>query len=455
MKLVIVGRANVGKSTLFNKIVGRKQALISDISGTTRDTNIGKGEWNGVLFSIYDTAGIGLKPENEIEEKVKTQSENKIKQADLIIFLLDGQEEILPQDKKIAKILRASKKTVIMAVNKIDSPKLRRKVDIFEFEKLGFKNPQIISSSSGSGVGDLLDEVVDYFKKNKKKSKKTTEENVNQDLPEINVTLSGKPNAGKSSIMNALITRKVHIKDQEKIIVTNIPHTTREPQEREIITTKYKIKFVDTAGIRRKSKIEKKGLERLSVRKSIGELKRADITLFVLDLSEPLTSQNKKISGLTEDVYSGLIIIGNKWDAIKDKTMESDNEFKDYLKRSLPFLKWAPVVFTSATEGKNILKIPTLIEEIFEERNKKLDDEEMEKFIGEIIKRKRPIRAKGTRNPKVHGFTQTGTNPPKFTIVIGPRDTIHFSYLRYIENRLREKYGFGGTPIQIRVKKLK
>ena len=452
MKLVIVGRANVGKSTLFNKIVGRKQALISDISGTTRDTNIGKGEWNGVLFSIYDTAGIGLKPENEIEEKVKAQSENKIKQADLILFLLDGQEEILPQDKKIAKILRGSKKTVIMAINKIDSPKLRRKVDPFEFEKLGFKDPQIISSSSGSGVGDLLDEIVDFFKKNKKTS---TKKIVVEDLPEINVTLSGKPNAGKSSIMNALIKRKVHIKEQEQIIVTSIAHTTREPQEREILTDKYKINFVDTAGIRRKSKIENKGLERLSVRKSIGELKRADITLFVLDLSEPLTSQNKKISGLTEDVYSGLIIIGNKWDAIKDKTMESDQEFKDYLKRSLPFLKWAPVIFTSATEGKNILKIPTLIEEIFEERNKKLDDEEMEKFIGEIIKRKRPIRAKGTRNPRVHGFTQTGTNPPRFTIVIGPRDTIHFSYLRYIENRLREKYGFGGTPIKIRVKTIK
>lgn len=454
MKLAITGRANVGKSTLFNKIVGRKQALISDVSGTTRDTNIGKSEWNGIPFSIYDTAGLGLKPQDEIEEKVLIQSNKKIKQADLIIFLLDGQEEILPQDKKIAKLLRDSKKPVIMAINKIDSPKLRRKVDIFEFEKLGFKDPILISSSSGSGVGDLLDSVIEFFKKNKKVSKKK-EMAEDVELPEINVTLSGKPNAGKSSLINALIKRKVHIKNQEQIIVTNIPHTTREPQEREIITDKHKINFVDTAGIRRKSKIEKRGLERLSVRKSIGELKRADITLFVLDLSERLTSQNKKISGLTEDIYSGLIIIGNKWDLIQDKTTASDKNFKEYLRRSLPFLKWAPIVFTSATLGKNILKIIDLIENIYVERNKKLDDEEMEQFIGEIIKRKRPIRAKGDKNPKVLGFKQTGTNPPEFTIAIRPRDTIHFSYLRYIENRLRERYGFDGTPIKIRIKNIK
>lgn len=445
----------MGKSTLFNKIIGSKQALTSEIGGTTRDTNIGKTEWGGVEFSLYDTAGLGLKPKDLIEKKVKEQSERKIKDAQVILFVLDGQEEILPQDKKIAKILRDLRKPVILVVNKMDSLKLRKKLDIFEFKKLGFEDYEMISASSGSGVGDLLDKVTASLKDKETAEQKNKRETANEEenkLPEIKIALVGKPNAGKSSLLNALIRRKVYIKDQEEIIVTDIPHTTREPQEREINTGLHKIKFIDTAGIRRKSKIEKSGLEILSVRKSIDTLKQADIILFIMDLSEPMTSQNKKLSGLIEENHNGLIIIGNKWDLIQEKTPSSDQDFKKYILGEMAHLRWAPIIFTSATEGKNILKIIEAIEQVYEERGKRISDDELKKFIGDIIKIKRPIRAKGDKNPKVYGFAQVSSAPPRFAITIGQKETLHFSYLRFIENRLREKYGFIGTSIQILIK---
>lgn len=452
MRVIITGRANVGKSTLFNKIVEKKQALVSDISGTTRDTNISDTEWTGYEFKLYDTAGLGMKPKDIIEEKFTEQGERNIGRADLVLFVIDGQQEILPQDKKMANILRKAKKNVILVINKIDSQKLRKNLDLFELGKLGFKNMQIISGSSGAGVGDLLDKVVEELKKKNPNPLPLKEKS---DLEEINVCLLGKPNAGKSSIMNALIKRKVHIKEQEEVIVTNIAHTTREPQERKIVTDKHIINFVDTAGIRKQSNIDKGGLEILSVRKSIGSLKESDIVLFILDLSEQVTAQSKKITSFIEDNNNGFIIVGNKWDLVENKTTESDREVQDYIRDQFAHLKWAPIIFTSAIEGKNVVKIIDLIENIYEERKKKIGDKELEIFIGEMIKRKRPIRAKGDRNPKIRSFEQIRTSPPVFRVTIGPKETIHFSYLRYLENRLRERYGFFGTPIKISVKTIK
>ncbi len=458
MNIAIIGRKNVGKSTLFNKIMGKKQALTSDIMGTTRDINKGETEWSGTKFIIYDTAGLGEKPVGEIEEKVEQQSEKRLKNADLILFVLDGQEELLPQDKEIMKILRKIKTPIILAVNKVDSPNIRKKINVFNFEKLGFGEPMLISSTTGSGVGDLLDNIVDQFnimKSSGRIKEDKTEEKEASKLPEINAILVGKPNAGKSSIVNAVIKRKLHIKKQEEIIVTSIPHTTREPQERPVETEKYKINFVDTAGIRRKAKVDKVGLEISSVKKSISTLNEGDVILFIVDISTRLTSQDKKLAGLIEKNKNGLIIVGNKWDLVKNKTMKSDQEFIEYLRKSLPHLRWAPIIFTSATDGKNISKLLGLVEAIHEQRNKEISEEDLNDFIKEIVKIHRPVKAKGPKHPKIYNLKQAGVSPPKFTLTIGPKDNMHFSYIRFIENKIRERFGFEGTLIDLRIRNRK
>ncbi|MCD4705585.1 ribosome biogenesis GTPase Der, partial [bacterium] len=344
MKVTIIGRTNVGKSTLFNKISGQKQAMISDIDGTTRDINKSSTEWVKTKFSLYDTAGLDIEPSDAIEKEVIKQSEANIAKADLLIFLLDGQVEILQQDRQIAKKIRKLKTPVILAINKIDNQKARNEVSSFGFEKLGFKNTQLISASSGVGVGDLLDKVIKELKKIKRKSASWRKKKIRQpaekkivkkNLQEIKVAIIGKPNVGKSSILNALIKRKIDIKNQEDIIVTNIPHTTREPQKRKIETKKSLIHFIDTAGIRRKAKIDKKTLELLSVRKSLGILNEADITLFAIDASLPITSQDKKLASLIEKNKNGIIIVANKWDLIKNKTTESGKTYAEFAKKSL------------------------------------------------------------------------------------------------------------------------
>lgn len=456
MKVTIIGRTNVGKSTLFNKISGHKQAMISDIDGTTRDINKSNTEWVKTKFSLYDTAGLDIEPNDEIEKEVIKQSEANIAKADLLIFLLDGQVEILQQDRQIAKKIRKLKTPVILAINKIDNQKVRNEVSSFGFEKLGFKNTQLISASSGVGVGDLLDKVIKELKKIKRNSKtKTVKKTIKKDLQEIKVALVGKPNVGKSSILNALIKRKIDIKNQEDIIVTNIPHTTREPQKRSVETEKSLIHFIDTAGIRRKAKIDKKTLELLSVRKSIGILNEAYITLFVIDASLPITSQDKKLASLIEKNKNGIIIVANKWDLIKNKTTESGKIYAEFAEKSLCHIKWAPIIFTSATEGKNISNIIYLIEKINKERCKKIDKNELDELIKSATKSHYPVKAKGFRRPKIFELKQVKSSPPKFVVVVGSEDTLHYSYLKFIENRLREKYGFEGTAIEIIIKNKK
>ncbi|MEA2088458.1 MAG: ribosome biogenesis GTPase Der [Patescibacteria group bacterium] len=468
MKVTIIGRTNVGKSTLFNKISGQKQAMISGIGGTTRDVNKSEVEWVKTKFFLYDTAGLDIDPTDAIEKEVIKQSEANIAKADLLIFLLDGQERILQQDRQIAKKIRKLKIPVILTINKIDNQKIRSETNSFGFEKLGLKDAQLISASSGVGVGDLLDKIIKELKKIKKQSappsaswrsglrkKKPIKKKVKKNLPEIKVAIIGKPNVGKSSILNALIKRKIDIKNQENIIVTNIPHTTREPQKRKIETKNFFIHFIDTAGVRRKSKIDKKTLELLSVRKSIEALKEANIVLFVIDASSPITSQDKKLADLIQKNNNGLIIIANKWDLIKNKTTESGKIYADFVKKSLCHVKWAPIILTSATEGRNITKIIDLIEEINQEQNKKIDQEELDKLIKSATEAHYPIKAKGFRRPKIYELKQIKSSLPKFVVVIGHLDTLHYSYLRFIENRLREKYDFKGTAIEIVIKNRK
>ncbi len=454
MNVVIVGKTNAGKSTLFNKIIGKNYVLTSKIKGTTRDINKKETEWNGVVFDLIDTAGIDIEPRDDIEKAVAEQSLKQIKSADLIILLLEASTELLPQEKEIIKTVRKTAKPVILSINKVDNQNIRKKIDIYELENLGFGKPQLISASSGMGVGDLLDKVVEKINEIPNKKSQTKRNISKLSSPEIKVAIIGKPNVGKSSFLNALLKRKIPISKQEKLIVTPIAHTTREPQERKIKDENYIINFIDTAGIRKKSKIKQNSLEKISVRKSVETIKNADIVLFMVDVSDYLGTQDKKLAGLIEKNNKGLIIIGNKWDLIQNKDINTYKKFENYFKKTFPAFTWAPIFFISAKEGKNVLKIYQNIETIYKERLKEIKEEELNIFIKKTVKLHPPAKAKGPKPPKIYGIKQSGTNPPQFTIIIGPKDTLHFSYLRFIKNKLREEFGFLGTPIKLNTQKL-
>ncbi|MEA2064855.1 MAG: ribosome biogenesis GTPase Der [Patescibacteria group bacterium] len=450
-KVAIVGRTNAGKSTLFNKLISKKHAITSKIRETTRDANQATCEWRGKEFILYDTAGSDIKIKDEIDKQVIEQSQNLIAKSDLIIFLLDGKEEMLPQDIKIARELRKIRTPIILAINKIDNAKIRKNTDLFEFEALGFGKPNPISAISGIGTGDLLDVIVAELKKIKPKKKIKKDEIKIEKTKKIKIAIVGRPNVGKSSILNGLLKRKVDIKNQEEIIVSDIAHTTREPQKRKITGKDSLLEFSDTAGIRRKTKTDRKGLEILSVKKSITTLKQADIALFIIDIHEPITSQDQKLASLIIKNNVSAIIIANKWDLISGKDTGSDKEYSENLRASLPHLKWAPIIFTSAIIGKNINKITDLVEEISVERVKKIPNEELKIFIEKVIHLHHPVKRKGANHPHIKSFSQTDVASPQFVVKIKKNDTLSFAYLKFIEKKLREEYGFIGSPVQIKV----
>src|SRR3989339_331295 len=408
--VVLFGRTNVGKSTLFNCLIEQNKAIISDIAGTTRDSNIGTVEWNGKKFKLVDTGGImnikNLSKKkvltDDIDTKVQNQAREFLMRADLILFLVDTRTGLLPPDKEMALILK----------KKISSVLLRDSKPV---------------------------------KKNELKETSIEKEDC------INVCILGKPNVGKSSLINAIL-------GEERVIVSATPHTTREPQDTEIIYKNKKINLIDTAGISKQGqrgakKIKfKKALEKQSIEKTLWILNRSNIALLVLDINEGLTHQDSK---LVEEIVNrniSLIIIGNKWDLIKEKNTKKYTENIYY---ALPFAAWAPIQFLSAKTGNKVQKTLDLILEIYEQRIVKIDANPLNKFLAKIIKKHRPVKARGTKHPHIFELKQETVNPPKFSIRIGAKDTIHFSYLQFIKNRLREKFGFHGTPLTIYVDKNK
>ncbi|OGF27823.1 ribosome biogenesis GTPase Der [Candidatus Falkowbacteria bacterium RIFOXYB2_FULL_34_18] len=475
--VVLFGRTNVGKSTLFNCLIEQNKAIISDIAGTTRDSNIGTVEWNGKKFKLVDTGGImnikNLSKKkvltDDIDTKVQNQAREFLMRADLILFLVDTRTGLLPPDKEMAlilkKIIPKNKTKVILIANKTDSPSLQK--ETAEFNKLGLGEPVNVSATTGSGTGDMLDIVIKKLQSAPwVKTKKTSSVLLRDSKPVkknelketsiekedcINVCILGKPNVGKSSLINAIL-------GEERVIVSATPHTTREPQDTEIIYKNKKINLIDTAGISKQGqrgakKIKfKKALEKQSIEKTLWILNRSNIALLVLDINEGLTHQDSK---LVEEIVNrniSLIIIGNKWDLIKEKNTKKYTENIYY---ALPFAAWAPIQFLSAKTGNKVQKTLDLILEIYEQRIVKIDANPLNKFLAKIIKKHRPVKARGTKHPHIFELKQETVNPPKFSIRIGAKDTIHFSYLQFIKNRLREKFGFHGTPLTIYVDKNK
>ncbi|NIP32352.1 ribosome biogenesis GTPase Der [Candidatus Saccharibacteria bacterium] len=445
--IAIVGRTNVGKSTLFNTLAEENKAMVSAIPGTTRDRAFADCVWRGKLIQVIDTGGFERKKSAKggsasggitaIEKGIKEQIQIALDEADLVFFLVNIRDGVLAEDLDFARELRKIKKPIIFIANKADKKDLMLRAKDPEWKKLGFGEPVPISATTGIGVGDLLEDAYAEFKKLK------LEPQPAEKIDALKVAIIGKPNAGKSSLVNALC-------DEPRMIVSDIAFTTREPQDTFISYKDKNYLLIDTAGLRKRAKI-KKGLEKIGTERTREILEDADIILLVLDISESLGTQDKNLADLAVKSEKGLIIIANKWDLIKNKTPKSPKEFTNYILSRLNFIFWAPILFISAKDKKNTPKIFGLIEDVQKERKREITHNALDKFLKSAIKRAKPIGGTGmTTAPYIHTMKQTGTKPPSFEVVVKTKHVLHGNYLKYLEKQLREKFGFAGTPVIIK-----
>ena len=476
--VALVGRVNVGKSTLFNKILEQNKAIVSSIPGTTRTRNIGIVSWRGKNFTLVDTGGLTFSNEIPLEKEIIAQTEIAIKEADLIIFVVDVQAGLLPQERELANRLiknpafasgygGQAKNRIIFVANKADSERLRMNVYEADWRKLGLGEPFPVSAANGSNVGNLLDEIFKRLEKARPMGKAGKKPKTIKDLKIIKIAMIGKPNVGKSSLFNDLIGKN-------EVIVSPLAHTTREPHDTLVEVDGQPLVFVDTAGIRRKANVSGE-LERAGIGKSIDAIKRADIVLLVLDASEPISVQDQQLGGFLRENTKSTIIVLNKWDLVEEHhkrvsrlgqdkgevsliSKDTDafkNDFKEKIYASFPHLDFAPIIFTSAKTQYKLHQIFPLIFRAWQERHTIVPEAELKEFFKQATKEHRPSRGKGTKHPEIMSFHQLHNNPPMFEMMIKFQTSIHFSYVRYIENRLRKKFGFFASPIVIKLTKLK
>ncbi|MFH1142118.1 MAG: ribosome biogenesis GTPase Der [Candidatus Uhrbacteria bacterium] len=436
-KIAIIGRTNVGKSTLFNRLVERQEALVSKIPGTTRDRNEADCLWRGRIIRLIDTGGLDVNFNDQIEADIAKQARLAMAQADLILFVVDLIDGMLPLDQTLAQELAKSNKPVIVVGNKLD--KARGQKEQWQWP---LDEPFPISAARGTATGDLLDLIYDALKKIKKAPAEIVE------ATDTRVCVIGKPNVGKSSIINSIL-------GEERFIVSPVAHTTREPNDTLVeIGNKHYI-LIDTAGIRKLAKVKKAhSLESSSVRKSIGVLRSSDVALFVIDVSEKPTVQDKSLAGLIIDAQVGVILVANKWDLIKDKDTKTMKEFSENLKRDFPFFTWAPVIFTSAVTGQRVKKVFDLVDQVQRARYTEIDQKELDQFFVKATNKQKPLRGKGAGHPKLLGIKQTGIAPPVFVVTLKGKykEALNKSYLRYLENSLRREFNLIGTPVRVGVR---
>ncbi len=440
--IALVGRTNVGKSTLFNRLIEQPKALVSKVHGTTRDRNEGECLWRGKQIRIVDTGGIDVDPNDEIDAKTLSQAMQGIEKADVILFLLDMKSGPLPQDHDIAKMLRDLDKPVLVIANKTERASERNRVLEPQWRLEGLPSPFPISSIRGTGVGDMLDLIYDTLNDLGVSPVEPYE------IDALKIAVIGKPNVGKSSILNEIM-------GEERFITSPIAHTTREPNDTLIEIDDKKYLFIDTAGMRKRSKVKRTGgLEAQAVRRSEKMVQKADITLFVIDANEPIGTQERTLAGFLKKSDSGIIAMVNKWDLVKDKTTGTMNQYRDYIAAHLPFLKWAPVMFVSALTGQRIKNVFEWIEKVEKHRTRQFSEEELSDFIQLAAYKHKPTKGKGPKPPKILGLTQTSTKPPTFDLTIKAKrtDVLHPSYVSYLQNRMREHFGLIGTPIHIHVR---
>jgi len=426
--VAVVGRPNVGKSTLFNCLCGQQISIVKDTPGVTRDRIYAEVTWLDKAFTLIDTGGIEPDSRDIILSQMREQAQIAIDTADVIVFMTDVKQGLVDSDAKVADMLRRSHKPVVLCVNKVDNfDKLMP--DVYEFYNLGIGDPMPISAISKLGLGDLLDEVIKYFPE----EADTAEED---DRPKIAVI--GKPNVGKSSLINKLMGK-------QRVIVSNIAGTTRDAIDTVIKYNKKDYVFIDTAGLRRKSKI-KEDLERYSIIRTVAAVERCDVAILVIDATEGVTEQDAKIAGIAHERGKGIIIAVNKWDAIEknDKTIY---EFTNKIKDTLSFMPYAEIMFISAQTGQRLPKIYELVDEIIDSQTMRIPTGVLNEILTEAVAMKQPPSDKGKRL-KIYYMTQVSIKPPTFVMFVNDKELTHFSYTRYIENRIRESFGFRGTPIR-------
>ena len=428
--IAIVGRPNVGKSTLFNKLIGERRAIIEDTPGVTRDRIYGEGEWCGKSFVVIDTGGIEPKTNDIILKQMRLQAEIAIDTADVIIFMCDVRAGLVADDREIAVMLKKSGKPVVVAVNKADSIGAVP-FEFYEFYELGFdKDPIAISSTHGSGTGDLLDAVL---------AELPADAGTAEEDDSIKVAVIGKPNAGKSSLINKLL-------GEERLIVSNIAGTTRDAIDTQIECAYGKYTFIDPAGLRRKARVEDV-IEKYSVLRAHMAVERADVCLLVIDATEGITEQDEHIAGIAHEAGKACIIVVNKWDAV-EKDNDSVNEFTKKIYNALSYMTYAPILFVSALTGQRLQKLFEHINYVNGQAKLRISTGMLNDMLGDATAKVQPPSDKGKRL-KIYYMTQASVAPPTFVIFANSIELFHFSYQRYIENCLRETFGFRGTPIRI------
>lgn len=439
-RIALVGRTNVGKSTLWNRLTSAGHALVSAKPHTTRDRKYGIVLWKGSAFELTDTGGMDTEP-NSIGEGIKTQSEKAIREADLVLFIIDAKTGVTAEDLKLAKLTKSLNKHVWLVVNKTDTLRdLPSAVDAQVF-RLALGSPQPVSANTSFGIGDLLDALHAELERLNKPPVLQIE------LRPLRIVLIGQPNVGKSSIVNAIL-------GEERVIVSPIAHTTREPQDTYIRYKGHDITLVDTAGMRRRAKIEK-GLEEEGVELNRRALESADVALMVFDSTGDPTTQDRHLAGLVEETHKGIILVANKWDLVKFKDTATSKRYEDLLRQLFPFLSWAPMVFVSAVERQRMTRLLDMAIEIQNERLRHIDYNAVNRILKSTMQAKKPLQSYGPKSPRVYDVAQIGYAPPTFLVTVhGEKDNLHPSWLKFFEKRLRLKFSFLGTPIRVRVQHL-
>ena len=428
--VAIVGRPNVGKSTLFNIFANSRISIVEDTTGVTRDRLYADTEWLDNEFMMVDTGGIEIMNTDKIAVSIRQQAQIAIAEADVILFVCDARAGITHEDAEVAKMLRQSKKPIVLAINKADSPK--QEMEIFEFYNLGIGEPIPVSAANHLGLGDLLDAVVEKFPETSAYG-----EDGNED--EIKVALIGRPNVGKSSIFNTLV-------GEERSIVSDVAGTTRDAIDTPVIREGQKFLFIDTAGMRRKARIDEP-IEKYSIIRSLRAVDRSDVVLMVIDAIDGITEQDKKIAGYAHEAGKGIVLVVNKWD-LYDKDNTSTLRYTENLRRELVFMQYAPVVFVSAMTKQRIHRLPEVIHYVAEQNAMRISTSVLNQVVEDAIAINPPPTEKGQRL-KILYATQVKIKPPTFVIFVNEPEIMHFSYQRYLENKLREAFGFEGTPLQM------
>lgn len=433
--VAIVGRPNVGKSTLFNALAGEKIAIVKDTPGVTRDRIYADVTWLDKEFTLIDTGGIEPDSKDIILSQMREQAQIAIDTADVIIFITDVKQGLVDADSKVADMLRRSGKPVVLVVNKVDNFD-KYMPDVYEFYNLGIGDPVPVSAASRLGLGDMLDVVAEHFPEGSAQEEE-------DDRPRIAIV--GKPNVGKSSIVNRLL-------GENRVIVSDVAGTTRDAIDTEIVHNGKEYIFIDTAGLRRKNKI-KEELERYSIIRTVTAVERADVVLMVIDATEGVTEQDAKIAGIAHERGKGIIIVVNKWDAIEknDRTMR---EYENDIRQVLSFMPYAEIMYVSAVTGQRLVKLYDMIDMVIENQTLRIATGVLNEIMTEAVAMQQPPSDKGKRL-KLYYITQVSVKPPTFVIFVNDKELMHFSYTRYLENKIREAFGFRGTSLKFFIRERK